>query len=1365
MANADDGTTTKPNSKANWRPESFSETTPRNAAASPGRLGRAGRTTRGAGLSERGVGGFLFGMSSGEGVGALDATAAASLLDALFSAASDVHADAAAVLADAPPTTIFLRPSPGGDGGDLETHVAVALFWGMRRRERESRAGTVGDERTAPPPEKQETRRAGSFSGEEALSRRASTSQTVVVTSRFGLQRALTATQLAFEIAERVGTDENAKGLLVDARVAPGDSGVVRITTSAYHDARRRDGFLRCKLCGRFVAGERALWWHSKTKHGITHAEAAAEAENESRALFVTKPTLGISNDVWANVRGGSENQNAARGNRARSVSVRAPSDLAAGLAAARRGDEAALAALVSSGKIEALVDPGLDAARRGDARALRELVMEKNWDPLSSRDRHGAGALLWSAGAGHLKCVRLLCEEAPEGRLPLDPNDPKTHQTGRRAYRGRTALHWAARNGHLDVVRYLVINKNVDVDRRTDEGTTAFHWAVWRGRLEVARWLVEEGKCLFAAVNTFGCNAAMWCAQGAEEDRDEREQNASQTSRGDGETGPVANQSETDSDSDSDENSDFPPTAAYVASLGVSFRPINANGHGVVHKAAQRGRRDMCAFLLGHRWPKGRDAPKTENRKPAPLDDASLEKTDTKARAPFKSAFLETPNARALVDANHLRRDDEGFRPSDLARLAGDNELHAWLVAVENAYDEEEAKAEAKQKAPPAPKRKRAPVAYALYPPTTFYGSASVGDVSLLAKILNEDVYSVNDDIAGVGSVLHVAVARGHAGLVKAILRGELANGERADVNKPSSGAFGLTPLHLAATLFARRETFARASRDLEDAEAELERLRARDRTGVGASERESRHAAAQDVTKQKKHVRREEKDALKQKKRDAHLKAAEARKVLAVEAAGALDAVRIYRLLLQAGADVEAIAKVPAKCVFAGTETAQRRETGTFPGNAPAPSVLFGAAPRDLAGAAAATELAELELEVAEAPPALFHEPVVYDETPSEGESSEGIWSSPPKTKRKTRPVSLHDPTRLFQSGVAEAEARRKTPTRAEVPGVPGAFVLEHVLGPEACASLCAFVDVLVDGAGSRPGGDVRSGDQNGFDFSREEKEKEKEGNAPAPRRESAASRAERLASRKSQRNRDGLETLFALYSRDPLSLVAATTTPDGTTHHPVEPTKWDVPVEALKEFAARCRPFLPSAEDVPKNASSDAGVGDDADRPTRDCEKPFAASLAPAGTEFATRLRCYRYDPGTASPPHFDKAGVGPVVEGRETISGYTVVVYLNGDDFLTDASASLGGETTFFHPLSEKRLSRSRRGLTWAVGDGAAPLTRVSARVRGRTGAALFFPHGTVSGCFESPLHEGSAVSLHSDAAKYVLRSDVYYLART
>jgi hypothetical protein len=283
---------------------------------------------------------------------------------------------------------------------------------------------------------------------------------------------------------------------------------------------------------------------------------------------------------------------------------------------------------------------------------------------------------------------------------------------------------------------------------------------------------------------------------------------------------------------------------------------------------------------------------------------------------------------------------------------------------------------------------------------------------------------------------------------------------------------------------------------------------------------------------------------------------------------------------------------------------------------------------------------------------------------------------------------------------------------------------------------------VDSLVDGAMTDKGAETRKKN--------------------APRRESAASRAERLAlascgngngnHSEKEKGLEGLETLFARVARDPLSLVAATTTPDGTTHHPVEPTNWDVPAEALRELAARCRPFLPSAGKETTAKGEKARL---------ESSPAFAASLAPAGFELATRLRCYRYDPGTASPPHFDKAGPGPVVDGRETRSGYSVVLYLNGDDLVADAS--LGGETTFFRPLGDRDVAKSRRGFTIAVGDGAAPLTRVSARVRARTGAALFFPHGTVSGCFESPLHEGSA--MRGDAAKYVLRTDVCYFARS
>ena len=159
-----------------------------------------------------------------------------------------------------------------------------------------------------------------------------------------------------------------------------------------------------------------------------------------------------------------------------------------------------------------------------------------------------------------------------------------------------------------------------------------AFAWACWQGHVSTARWLAERGNCAFGAVNTFGCNAAMWCVQGRAAGLDACE---------------------------------------YVKSLGVSFRLLNANGHSAAHKAAQRGRRDVCAWLLGWEWPEGRDAP-------APRDEVAGRESKT------------DPLARALVDAAHLGPDDEGFRPSDLARLAGDVRLRDFLEARQHEWDAE---------------------------------------------------------------------------------------------------------------------------------------------------------------------------------------------------------------------------------------------------------------------------------------------------------------------------------------------------------------------------------------------------------------------------------------------------------------------------------------------------------------------------------------------------------------------------------------------------------------------------------------------------------------------------------------------------
>ena len=207
-------------------------------------------------------------------------------------------------------------------------------------------------------------------------------------------------------------------------------------------------------------------------------------------------------------------------------------------------------------------------------------------------------------------------------------------------------------------------------------------------------------------------------------------------------------------------------------------------------------------------------------------------------------------------------------------------------------------------------------------------------------------------------------------------------------------------------------------------------------------------------------------------------------------------------------------------------------------------------------------------------------------------------------------------------------------------------------------------------------------------------------------APRRESAAERVLRVG--------DNAE-LFDLVVTDPLALVPATDGVDGETFVPVEPVRWEVSPAALAAVAERCRPSLPEAVE---------GSGE---------------PLARAGSEFATSLRCYRYLPGTASLPHYDKS-----TTDAETgaFSAYTVVVYLNGDEHG-------GGVTSFFEPVRSKavdadevtRASRSsKRGLTWAVGGGTAPLYKIVARVKGGTGDALFFPHGG-RGAGRNPLHEG------------------------
>ena len=424
------------------------------------------------------------------------------------------------------------------------------------------------------------------------------------------------------------------------------------------------------------------------------------------------------------------------------------------------------------------------------------------------------------------------------------------------------------------------------------------------------------------------------------------------------------------------------------------------------------------------------------------------------------------------------------------------------------------------------------------------------------------------------------------------------------------------------------------------------------------------------------------------------------------------------MYRLLLQSGADPRAVATVPG------------------PGGSTVRVV-----PADLAGDDddAAAEIAALESEVTESVPEPFPRVDAGDWSadlarPVARSNAAYDVDSSLESRRSTNDdaaaevgadnrvsevnAAVVDPRdadqveALFLNAALEAgSAFGEVPARVDVPGVPGAFLLRRVMGAKACAALVDVVESM------QP---TRVGDM----MARHDSAAEGRGEKMAPRRESAAERVLRVG--------DNAE-LFDLVVTDPLALVPATDGVDGETFVPVEPVRWEVSPAALAAVAERCRPSLPEAVE---------GSGE---------------PLARAGSEFATSLRCYRYLPGTASLPHYDKS-----TTDAETgaFSAYTVVVYLNGDEHG-------GGVTSFFEPVRSKavdadevtRASRSsKRGLTWAVGGGTAPLYKIVARVKGGTGDALFFPHGG-RGAGRNPLHEGSPVT--GKIPKYILRTDLMF----
>jgi hypothetical protein len=215
--------------------------------------------------------------------------------------------------------------------------------------------------------------------------------------------------------------------------------------------------------------------------------------------------------------------------------------------------------------------------------------------------------------------------------------------------------------------------------------------------------------------------------------------------------------------------------------------------------------------------------------------------------------------------------------------------------------------------------------------------------------------------------------------------------------------------------------------------------------------------------------------------------------------------------------------------------------------------------------------------------------------------------------------------------------------------------------------------------------------------------------------------------------------------------------------------------VSASSMAALCARVRPFV----------STYAGPKNPADR----------AVLLTPGTELSTFLRCYHYQTGDTSTPHYDKSFTthvrapsdigddsnnnksssknsqnskncnsnGGKNSGKsnahsrqkrggggalETFSAYSVLLYVN-DGFE-------GGATTFFKHNPDVRITR--RGLT-PVPEDLDKLEPI-AKVIPRCGDVLIFPHGNFNGCHPNPLHEGSIVV---SGEKCLIRTDLLYRA--
>jgi len=432
----------------------------------------------------------------------------------------------------------------------------------------------------------------------------------VTVTSDLGLSREVSSPrQLADLIGPLLEEDfRNNPQWNMAPDVRSQASGIVSMISMERSQMLRLAGRLPCPRCIQWCKGEKGLWWHQQQYHKVEYADATTVAQ----ATGINAGAIVLYGEPYSNVRisiaNGGDNTNGTKPGR-----LRADHDN----------------------------DP-MEDIREGNLDGLKRAVQNHGYQPSKAFDAKGATPLMWAAGGGCLEMTVYLVEECG--------CSPNQSQRGKRSFAGRTALHWAARNGRLGVVRYLLALATSDsvasqrvrgthslsigdlLEAKTRDGTTAFGWACWQRHLAIMECLFRHG-CNIHARNSYGCSPVLWCSQGT--------------------------------------NQNGLEALKWLRDKGCNIRLVNHNGHGVLHKAAQRGQRDIAEWLVREEC--GglvTDQGSTTTTTTMPVDDASS-----------TSSTAERTMFMALIGP-----DIEGYCPSDLAGMEGHGTFAEWLARVEIA-------------------------------------------------------------------------------------------------------------------------------------------------------------------------------------------------------------------------------------------------------------------------------------------------------------------------------------------------------------------------------------------------------------------------------------------------------------------------------------------------------------------------------------------------------------------------------------------------------------------------------------------------------------------------------------------------------